>query len=721
MKKSYKYRLSKVSKRPDSDYEDVVYAESASDSDTASDATLGPESPVLSNETTDQFSRSKQRKNNVDMNSVEHSTARQDNWTRDEENIMVRLDTPSQNSDLEEGAGSVRQLKDLLTRLSPMISLAGTSETTPQMLMFLSDTDPKFHTLQLVKSMRADARSELESTIDILVKQQLDVARPKIKDENPVVSVLNTLFQEQTFLQFMESFQNTLMESCDYLHRNFDSEMISVLQGFYHSKNMQTDNMMIDSSSNNSSLNSSLNQSGFLFLSPRQYETIASILTNKQMMSKWVESLNQLLSVTPGEPVIQQSWFNIKKGLQNALQVSFTHQNPQYNIQEIFMKSLQMHSKLLASQTQSAVTEALINLIDAASEFWFSKKLVSGVPRKNKEFLDLQESSPILHIMKLILSFQKDLPLLWVRYPAHLTIKLIEKWFNFLVELTDKANHISSLGIVCLLDPEASWLRYWLHTRYSRTHVFAAMSRTQALLTHALRFCFQTIMTENETILDSEEDKIENGRFSLNHYDQIKFLYCVNFVLEIIKYHEGRQLFPLRIDDKEQSLTVEKTLMLLYSVKNNSATIQFFNTVAQKLRDLCTENAQMADIICNSELLQQYVGDLFDDRHKMNRKSVSLCLACLQSLMATDRGLTHILLGSVENGCNFLQVTPDCNQLLELFGRLLVEEHQLGSNYSVTFGMTTTVLDSCVGRYLYASHTTFQQMLTNLTHLHHCT
>lgn len=631
---------------------------------------------------------------------------------------MVRVDTPSQVPERSEGSGSVRQLKDLLARLSPMISMSGTSDNTPEMLMFLSDTDPHFHTLQLVKAMRRGAREDLELTIKRLVQEHLENSNGFIKDENPVVSVLNKLFQEPKFVQFMEDFQNRLMGSSDYLHRNFESEMTSVLIEFCLSSNGPGDNTGQDSSSNSSSLNSSLNQSGFLFLSPRQYESIAGNLVNKQMIAKWPESLNQLLSVTPGEPVLQECWYDIKKGLQSCLIFPLQQQHPKQ--QEIFGKSLKMHSKLLASQTQSAVIEATVNLIEAGTEFWYSKKLVHFIGKKS-ENLNLHLCTPIFRIIKLLLMFQIDTPLLWVRYPEHLTVMLVERWLDFLIVKNDSKDQLSCGDIVCLLDPEARWLQHWLHTRYSRAKVCAALGRTPVLLRQAIRTCMKVAADSEKTFEEGETaaEARAQPKFSLEQYHRLKFLYSVNFVLEILKYSEGRQLFPMGVSADEKKMTIGKVLNVLHSFTSNTKDLKLANLVREKIKDFCIGNEPIAELMSKSELVRKYTNSLLSKRHRIDREAISLQLKTLQAVSETGTGKKHILLGPHDNGSSHLTRATDCDQLLELFGRLLVEEYQMSLNYAVTFEMTTSLIRSPVGRHLYSGHQTFKQTLTNLTSLYH--
>ena len=121
-------------------------------------------------------------------------------------------------------------------------------------------------------------------------------------------------------------------------------------------------------------------------------------------MEKWPDCLNQLLAVTPGEPVIQDSWKDIKKGLRTCLHIPFLLNISQLNM-EIFEKSLTVHAKLLASQSQSGSTEANFNLLESIFEFWYSKKLIKIVPKRS-HVIEMKQCVPLFKILKLLLQFQ---------------------------------------------------------------------------------------------------------------------------------------------------------------------------------------------------------------------------------------------------------------------------------------------------------------------------
>ncbi|KAF2366285.1 Protein broad-minded [Trinorchestia longiramus] len=682
-----------------------------SDSDTASDSTLRDNrssSETDSHRLSEDMNGKTPQYTQRDPGLLSQATA------SEESDLGFKVDNRRRNSRIKEETGCVKHLKDLLIRLSPMISLAGTSDNTAEMLMFLSDTDPNFHTLQLVKAMRQGARNALEPAVDQLVHQYLETAGDKIKQENPVVAVLNNLFQNESFISYMEDFQNTLLNSSNYLHQNFEGEMTSVMHEFYLNSNKNWDYIQ-DYSSTASSLNSSLNQSGFLFLSSVQYERIASTLTNKQLIAEWSECLNQLLSVTPGEPVLQQSWFDIKKGLKSCLLTPMVIEHSDQN--DIFDKSLKMHSKLLASQTQQAITEANLNLIEAASEFWLSKKLSSFISTKSN--MKLVQCSPVLRIVRLLLYFQADLSLLWVRYPQHLTMLLIERWLDFLVGISGRGGGgcLSSCDMVSILDPEATWLKHWLYPRYGRSMVLAAVTRSPVLISDALKVCMNFINGDSSQV-NKDTHRREFSGLSEKELETIKFVYSVCTIFEFLRYEEGRQLFPISISTEDEPITVSSFLTTIFTFNGRTNLQKLSNCVRRKLKEICASSEQVVRLLCKVGIIEHFAEELKTKRHVMDRDSLSIVLGILQVILSTAKGLRYISQGSVEKTIR-LTHNELCNDLLNLFGRLLVEEHQLSVNYALVFEMSTTLLKCEVGRFLYAGHQTFRQTLTNLTSLYH--
>ena len=688
--------------------------DNGSDSDdTGSEATLMDDGKGL--EDRESCGRNRSCPNFSDVLKDVVEPERENYWHRRDERVKD-IQGAHALSQVDEQAGGVKQVKELLSRLSPMISMSGTSENTPDILMFLSDTDPNFHTLQLVRSMRSSARSQLGDTIKRLAEEYVNNKQKSNTEENPIVSVLNSLFQEENFLSYMENFQNNLMASCDYLHQNFNTEATSVMLEYCLASNMMDGTGRPESSSNSSSLNSSLNQSGFLFLTPLQYDSIAATLMNKQATEKWPDCLNQLLAVTPGEPVIQDSWKDIKKGLQNCLHIPFLRSTSQFT-EEIFDKSLMVHSKLLGSQTQSGSTEANLNLLECVFEFWYSKKLIKVVPKKS-HVIELEQSTSLFKIIRLLLQFQMELPQLWIRYPEHLTFMLVEKWMDFLADKCENKDYLSCCDLISLLDPDASWMKCWLHGRYSRSKVINVLARSPALLKYHLKVADHFIA--NASSYEESPTKVSDSGESISesHLEQIKFLYSVNFLLELLKYRDGRQLFPNSLGKDDKKTTPEKLLgQLLGFLDNDSYSTTFI--IRQILNEFCCANDGVIELICKAGLPQLYVGNLLRNRHKMGRKSLTLQLSTLNSVISNSgRGLLHVLIGDADNGITSLIPTAECDSLLKLFARLIVEEHETSSSYTQAFSMCVSLLNHPVGQYLYAQHQTFRQAFTNLTNLY---
>ncbi|MPC50164.1 Protein broad-minded [Portunus trituberculatus] len=264
--------------------------------------------------------------------------------------------------------GSKQQVKDLLTHMDPMIYLAGTADNTSEMLMYLADMDPSFHKLHLVKSLRMGMRESLTITIEEHVSHYLQEQKGKMYAENPVDFLVDKILGDSRYADFVRDSKLSLENSIHNISENFDDEIVT---GMFGNDDDDPTYSVSPNESNESSLNSSLNQSGLMFLHPAQYDNIAESLTGKREYESRNDSLNILISVSPGEPVMQDGWPDIRKGLRDCL---FEE------CDEIFDKSLKVHCRLLTSQVHNAVKEAYLNLLDAVAGFYFSKQHVAKIP-----------------------------------------------------------------------------------------------------------------------------------------------------------------------------------------------------------------------------------------------------------------------------------------------------------------------------------------------------
>ncbi|KAK8741124.1 hypothetical protein OTU49_002505, partial [Cherax quadricarinatus] len=208
------------------------------------------------------------------------------------------------------------QVKDLLAHMDPMIYLAGTADNTSEMLSYLADMDPAFHKLQLVKNLRKGIREELSKAIEGHVENYLEEQKGKMRSENPIDFLVERIESDDVFNDFVKNVRTNMENSVQYITNHFDDEIVTGM--FANDEDENTYNVS-PNDSNESSLNSSLNQSGLLFLHPAQYHNIAKSLQNKKEMETLSDSLNILLAVTPGEPVMQDCWPEIKKGLRECL------------------------------------------------------------------------------------------------------------------------------------------------------------------------------------------------------------------------------------------------------------------------------------------------------------------------------------------------------------------------------------------------------------------
>ena len=610
---------------------------------------------------------------------------------------------------------TTKHIKELLLRLAPAISASGSSENTPQILMFLPDTDPNFHTLEIVKRMRAEIREELTESIENIID---DCIENDFDDENPPSTILNTLFQQDTFQVFMNKFQNNLMDSCEMLHQNFDKEIGSVLMNYHLTRNFKGNNLNTDSSSNLSSLNSSLNQTGFIFLSSMQYESIAATLKNEQMIEQWIESLNSLLEVSPSEPVEQNSWNDLKKGLRNTLHVELDEGQPK--TLEIFNKSLQIHSKLLSSQNQVAVTEAVSNLIKALSDYWFYKRLLTSIPSYVNNSICYEKSYSIFAIAKLLLAFMKELPFLWVRYSENKVDELVDQWLTFLSFKSENEKYLSVTDVFAILDPECRWASIWLHSSYSRSHVFKSLTRNTTLLTSAIRTCLDGC-NENQSKRPPENFAQENDiEMQAELVYIIRYRYNLNLLVEIIQYSEGMALFPIKLQSYAVPISLPEIFSKLYSTRlinsDKHTFISFMEKILEFQRQYCKVSSSF---LCDIGMHSKYIMDLDSNLENLSETYINYILKSLDSLLSCDIGISYISWDNSFSTKPLLQNLENCTRMLDALETILADEYQHEENKSIAMLIVNSILNNFPGFLLYAKHPIYRSIIGKLDNLNH--
>lgn len=612
--------------------------------------------------------------------------------------------------------GSKPQVKDLLAHMDPMIYLAGTADNTSEMLSYLADMDPAFHKLQLVRSLRKGLREELSKVIEEHVEAYLKEQKGKMRSENPLDFIVEKITTGDKFSGFVDEIRKSMESTVQDITDHFDDEIVTGMFANYEDE--QTYNVS-PNDSNESSLNSSLNQSGLLFLHPAQYHNIAKSLLSRKESETWIDSLNVLLAVTPGEPVMQECWCEIRKGLRECL----FEDTP-----EIFDKSLRVHCKLLTSQIHNAVKEAYLNLLDALAGFYMSKRLACKIPIKG-ENIDLKSCENIIRIIKILVDFQKELPLLWIRYPERFIDDMVEATFSIMALnlSTRDSKQMTVLDMYSLVDPQASWLRRWVHGQWGRSKTFSAMKSNSMVLLHSVSFCIKHL--ENL----AELSQIDTGDvLSPSVVAHLRFSHSINLILTVLGFSDGRKLFPVNVPSKEELVTMQGIIQSLIKAVNSNVS-KFMNTeISNLLQKFCSQDEMRSWILCDAgivELILQEVSNLERMQEKLKEPGGELeiqipstyfqaVLLILESILSTQIGQKYILLGrkrksSSRSSLSGVTSSPAL-ELMNLVLLLLKSKHSSSDLKRIGISVCCRLLSSPIGIHMCAEHPLIKSVMQHL-------
>ncbi|XP_063889344.1 protein broad-minded-like [Scylla paramamosain] len=613
----------------------------------------------------------------------------------------------------DKAIGSKQQVKDLLAHMDPMIYLAGTADNTSEMLMYLADMDPSFHKLHLVKSLRMGMRESLTSTIEEHVAHYLQEQKGKMHSENPVDFLVEKILDDSKYGDFVRNTKLSLENSIHNISENFDDEIVT---GMFGNDDDDPTYSVSPNESNESSLNSSLNQSGLMFLHPAQYDNIAESLTGKRDYESRNDSLNILISVSPGEPVMQDGWPDIRKGLRDCL---FEE------CDEIFDKSLKVHCRLLTSQVHNAVKEAYLNLLDAVAGFYFFKQHVAKIPVRGEK-IHLKTCENLIRILKILIEFQNELPLIWIRYPERYVDDMVEATIR-LLGLQPPSRDLQLMTVLdmySVVDPDASWLKRWLHGQWGRTKTFAAMKSNSVVLLNSVSHCIKYL----ESCIPIPYSEASEDFLSAGFVAYLQFIHSINLILTVLSFLDGRKLFPVNVPSKDELVTVQGILQTLVKAVNNNISKLLTSKICDMLCRFCSQDEARCSVVCDAgivEALLQGVSRFEEGQAKQEDSEIRgscsyirAVLLLLDAITSTHLGQRYILLGrkrkaSSKSGLSGISSSLAC-EVLDLI-LLLMKSKRAGSDLKqLSISVCSSLLASPIGIHVCIDHPFIEGFLGHL-------
>ncbi|XP_076824206.1 protein broad-minded-like [Clavelina lepadiformis] len=535
-------------------------------------------------------------------------------------------------------------LHQLLKNVEPSIkSSPDAVDVAEDTILHLEETDENFHKYDLVKHIRQCLEKELGSLVDEEIeKMSISGGTHSVTHQETLVqAVTKKTTDSQIFSDLSQDLHAVTSSAVSTLLKSLEEEQNSTLSD-EDTESQISKRMKSVFSEGASSFGSSFNQ-GMFFMSQEQFHCIAEELDSRQPLNIRREALIRLCQVPPSDVMASESWAQLRVSLIDALADSDAY---------ISHTALSFHAKMFAVSNSHIMRSTYTCL---AEHLLRRFKSTSHLPLLS-EPLDITEPFVVqtLKRVRLANEFQREVPLIWVRYPENFLEVVIDSTLSLLTGHMKTAGkdstreRVSVLHFLSLVDTKAHWFRRWLHSNYSRATVIKRIEEKYRLLVvesvqQCLLFC-QDCVGRNHTLPRHSTDKVERRTtYMPNEVRYAYFCHSLSLIAQILHYSGGRNLFPLTISSKTlsiQHLLVSWIKLLNYAKYKPKPGHKIYESAAlvgKALCSLCMSNAFVKSCISSeviSALLQpikSWLGDSNPRASEMTMLHTSEILAALAS------------------------------------------------------------------------------------------
>ena len=544
----------------------------------------------------------------------------------------------------------VEDVKELLFYLDPLIrSQAGRAEAE-SLIKWLQETDGGLGQYRLTSGLRLRVREVmLDSIREEVAAATLDRRLSPETMQELAPALLRSLSQGPRWLQLVAEVKAELGRA---------SREVAETEGRLTPQPAGP--------SGPSSLGSTWQQANFLLLQPEQVGRLAGQMVGGEGEGEAarLEALNTLLLSQVSDITASQHWPAIKAGHRRCL----ADQNRQ-----LAGLSLKFHARLVISGSHFAIKEGLINLLQTVSAWYSDKKLSSLLPLSGLT-RDCHLHQAALDILSLALSMAADLPKTWIRFPQRFVEEIIESMIE-LLSLASLQGQYSPLSLLSLVDPEAGWLRAWLHSKISRTIFLRKLSGCRQLV-KSVQQDIVTFIQETpfqhyhqlraEITLARQMTELATVSGAIVEFGS--FLHKINFLLTILTYQAGETV----VEGRESLLASLLQLVLLPSTAAHPGKYlamrlsrltsrlnqELFRPFEQILAD---QESHSKDVILNALLIVSERA-----KHSPTSEEIFSSLCSVWRRFRTEPELRDLITSIARESSSFPVsfIFPDCRQLM---------------------------------------------------------
>lgn len=257
---------------------------------------------------------------------------------------------------------------------------------------------------------------------------------------------------------------------------------------------------------------------------------------------------------------------------------------------------------------------------------------------------------------------------------------------------------LDPIYFLALVDTKAVWFKKWMHAYYSRTVVLRLLEKKyKSLITAAVQQCVQYLelcetMRTYDILGHSKHcgDKQKSFFYSGQELQYIYFIHSLCLLGRLLIYTQGRKLFPIKLKDRKDSVSLKNLLVLFIQLIYYSPSCPKMTSVAYSenyspasmvtdvLQILCDQKECAMECLYNStmtETLLQPIHNLMKGTAAAPDCSETALIHIadiLARIASVEEGLMLLLYG--ENMNSSEEESPTGAHIIAKFSKKLLDE-----------------------------------------------
>ncbi|XP_036104216.1 protein broad-minded isoform X5 [Molossus molossus] len=412
----------------------------------------------------------------------------------------------------------------------------------------------------------------------------------------------------------MHSLKNIMMVVVESMINKFEEDETRSQE---RQKKIQKEKSSSYCTDNCSDSDSSFNQS-YKFCQGK-LQSILDQLDPGQPKEVRYEALHMLCSAPPSDVLNCENWTTLCE----KLTVSLSDPDPVFSD-----RILKFYAQTFTLSPLHMTKEIYTSLAKYLELYFLSREnhiptVSTGIDVTNPNVIRLLKKVCLLN------EYQKEAPSFWIRHPEKYMEEIVESTLSLLSVKHDQSHLVSQkvlhpIYFLVLVDTKAVWFKKWMHGYYSRTVVLRLLEKKyKSLITTAVQQCVQYFelcetMQADEIVRHSKDcgNRKKTFYYSGQELQYIYFIHSLCLLGRILIYTQGRKLFPVKLKNRKDSVSLTDLLVLftqlIYyspscSKMTSAAHLENYSPasmVTEVLQILCDQKECAIECLCNNTVVE---------------------------------------------------------------------------------------------------------------------